>query len=96
MRTTMVRPKPMPRIRAKNGPWWPLLAWLVFSVVLVAVGVLFTPDLGIVFGSVSTPTTVSQAVRPERGVADASVPMADTVLLPNEPAGTPIVWSPKL
>jgi hypothetical protein len=93
MRTTTVRPKPMPRIRAKNGPWWPLLAWLLFSVALVAVGILLTPDSGVAYVDQSAPAT---AVRASPGAADAAVPMASTVLLPNEPAGTPVVWAPKL
>jgi hypothetical protein len=99
MRTTTVRPKPMPRIRAKDGPWWPLLAWVVFSVALVAVGILLTPDVGIAYsaeGLPATPHHAAQVLQPPPGVADAAVPMADTVLLPYEPAGTPIVWVPKL
>lgn len=93
MRTTTVRPKPMPRIRAKNGPWWSLLAWLLFSVALVAVGILLTPDAGVAYVEESLPATAAHSVS---GAADAAVPMASTVLLPNEPAGTPVVWAPKL
>jgi hypothetical protein len=91
VRTTTVRPKPMPRIRAKGGPWWPLLAWLVFSAALVAVGILLTPDTGVAYGVEGLPASVAHMQQPEQGV-----PMASTVLLPNEPAGTPVVWAPKL
>ena len=96
MRTTTVRPKPMPPIRRKDGPWWPLVAWLLFSVALVAVGILLTPDSIVAYGSDGLPSAAGHVPASAHGVADAAVPMASTVLLPNEPADTPVVWAPKL
>ncbi len=100
MRTRSVRPKPMPRVSAKDGPWWPLLAWLVFSAVLVAIGVFLTPNVGIVYGNEGLPGSNilpgNPAVSQLADAEDAAVPMASTVLLPHEPAGTQIAWAPKL
>lgn len=93
MRTTTARQKPMPRCRSARERWLAAaLAWLLFCAAMVAVGLFLTPRIG-------TSYAAEKQIVPAAGstlVADmveAAVPMAATVLYPNEPGavGAPAI-----
>ncbi|WP_394790587.1 hypothetical protein [Rhodoferax sp.] len=93
MRTTLVRPKPMPARREREA-WWSAVVWLVFCVAMVGVGVFLTPRIGAAYASedLLIPPTPGTTLVSE--IVESAVPMAATVLYPNEltdPHALPVV-----
>ena len=96
MRTTTVRPKPMPRRRGGRESLWSALAWLVFCIAMVAVGIFLTPKIGAAYAAADQ--TIPSAVNTSgttlvSDIVDSAVPMAATVLYPNERLDTPAAAS---
>jgi hypothetical protein len=85
MRITSARPKPMPPARAEPLPWVSALLWLVFCAVMVAVSLYLSPGVGAVYASedmfLPTEPGLPQPVSADN---EHAVPMAMTVLYPNE------------
>nr|WP_315430677.1 hypothetical protein [uncultured Albidiferax sp.] len=92
MRTTTVRPKPMPRRRGGRESWLSALAWLVFCIAMVAVGIFLTPKIGAAYaaGDLVIPSTANASgATLVLDMVDSAVPMAATVLYPNERLDAP-------
>lgn len=85
MRVTSVRPKPIPRVPRNIERWLFALLWILFCAAMVAVALFLTPRIGA--ADVSDASTLpDDTAAPE--LADTEhehgVPMAATVLYPNE------------
>ena len=85
MRVTSARPKPMPTPRTRLQPWVSARVWLMFCAALVAVALFLTPRIEAAYAS-SDLTLPGEASKPALASADGdlAVPMAATVLYPNE------------
>jgi len=94
MQVSTARRKPMPR--ARPGPWLHALVWLLFCAAMVAIGLYFSPGVGLAFDATELPSARPSKTLPVADTADHAVPMAATVLLPHEPQDAPVVWAPKL
>lgn len=101
MRTTTVRPKPMPRRRNVRESWWSAVVWLVFCAAMVAIGLFLTPRIGaayaaedLVIPSTGSSTKVSDGATLVSDIVDSAVPMAATVLYPNERLDAPATVTP--
>lgn len=85
MRLTSVGPKPLPRVPENVERWLFALLWLLFCVAMVAVALFLTPRIGSA-GVSDAFTLPDDTTAPE--LADTEhehgVPMAATVLYPNE------------
>ena len=85
MRVTSARPKPMPIPKASREPWLSALVWLLFCAAMVAVALFLTPRIGAAYASDDL-TIPDDASAPVLASVDNehAVPMAATVLYPNE------------
>lgn len=87
MRVTSVHPKPMPIPKASRAPWVFALVWLLFCAAMVAIALFLTPRIGA--ANTSNGLTIPDET-PAPALANANVdsehavPMATTVLYPNE------------
>lgn len=87
MRVTSVRPKPMPMRKASREPWVSALVWLLFCAAMVAVALFLTPRIGAAYASedLTIPDeTPTPALANANSDSESAVPMAATVLYPNE------------
>lgn len=79
----------MPRCRSARERWLAAaLAWLLFCAAMVAVGLFLTPRIGTSYTAEKRIVPATPAAAGSTLVADmveAAVPMAATVLYPNEP-----------
>lgn len=85
MRVTSARPKPMPIPKASREPWVSALVWLLFCAAMVAVALFLTPQIGAAYASddLTVPDEAGTSVLASVD-SDHAVPMAATVLYPNE------------
>lgn len=87
----------MPRCRSARERWLAAaLAWLLFCAAMVAVGLFLTPRIGTGYAVEKriVPATIPAADSTlVADMVEAAVPMAATVLYPNEPGavGTPAI-----
>ena len=89
MRETSVRPKPMPMRKSSREPWVTALLWLLFCAAMVAVALFLTPRIGAAYASddLTIPDeTTAPALANANADSEHAVPMAATVLYPNETA----------
>ena len=85
MRVTSLRPKPMPRVPRNFERWLFALLWIFFCAAMAAVALFLTPRIGT--ADVSDDLMLPKdTVSPDWAPTDHEhgVPMAATVLYPNE------------
>lgn len=79
--------EPVSNFRANAEPWVFALVWLLFCAAMVAIALFLTPRIGAGYASADL---AIPDVSPEPALDDAAIelaiPMAATVLYPNEPA----------